>query len=167
MHGIGSWAFLEPVDLSQGYVDVYGGYEINSTNNITEMLAIINGIKHIDNTSIETHPDIHVISDSGYVVKGYNDPTYLDRWMSRGWKTSTNSPVQNRELWEQIVTLSWHIGLTFELIRGHKKDLNHIHAFWNDICDRSCTYIMENCKEDDNRYHLRYYFEDKSIQEVI
>jgi ribonuclease HI len=138
-----------------------------STNNITEMLAIINGIKYINTTSTEAHPSIHIISDSGYVVRGYNDPSYLDRWMARGWRTSANGPVLNRNLWEKIVTLSWHAVLNLELIKGHKKDNNHIHAFWNDICDRICTYIMENKTEENKRYHFKYYFEDKFIQEVI
>jgi ribonuclease HI len=162
-HGIGSWAFLEPVDLSQGYVDVYGGYTTDTTNNATEMLAIINGIKHIDDTSIDSHPSIHVVSDSEYVVKGYNDPAYLDRWVAKGWRTSSNKPVLNRDLWERILSLSWHIGLEFELIRGHSHDNNHIHAFWNNICDKSCTFIMDNLQYSGYRYNLRYDFDTRKI----
>ena len=165
-HGVGSWAFLEPVDLSQGYVDVYGGYMEGTTNNITEMMAIIEGIKYVDSTSIHKRPHVHIISDSGYVVKGYNDPAYLDRWITRGWKTSTNKPVQNRGLWEEILSLSWHIGLKFELIRGHKKDDNPIHSFWNDICDRCCTYIMDNLTMQNVRFELRYYFDTKKIDVI-
>lgn len=165
--GIGSFAFLEPADLSNKFVDVYGEYVTDTTNNRTEMLAIINGIKFIDDNTPEIRTSVHVVSDSGYVVKGYTDPAYLDRWTSNGWKTSNKKPVQNRNLWEQLLGISWHVGITFELIRGHKKDKNHIHAFWNDICDKVCTFIMDNKTDEGIMYHFRYYFENKSIEEVI
>ena len=54
--GTGSHAFLEPVDLSNDYVDIYGEYYTDTTNNRTEMLAIINGIRHI-----KLNDDMHLL----------------------------------------------------------------------------------------------------------
>ena len=95
-HGIGSSTWLQPVDLSQEYVTVYGLYYTDTTNNRTEMSAVINGILHADDGNIVLHPLINVVTDSGYVQKGYMDPAYLDRWAVNGWKTSTKKPVKNR-----------------------------------------------------------------------
>lgn len=160
---IGSFAFLEPVDMMQGYVDVYGGYSDSTTNNRMEMIAVINGIKHVDSIDPGS-PLINVVSDSGYLVKGYTDPAYLDKWIANGWRTSKKEPVQNKDLWEELLALSWHVQFTFTHIRGHKKDKNHLHAFWNDICDKCCTFLMKEVKREGDLFHMRYYFNDKTIK---
>jgi ribonuclease HI len=164
LHGVGSWAFLEPADLSQGYVDIYGGYVEGSTNNITEMLAVLNGIKYL--RELETYPNCWILSDSGYIVTGYTNPAYLDRWLTNGWKTSANKPVLNRGLWEELLALSYHTALNFTLIKGHNKDKNPIHAFWNDICDKACTYIMSNLKYTEATIKLRYDLNSKKFTSV-
>lgn len=166
MKGVGAYAFLEPTDLSNEYVIVYCGYVEDTTNNRTEMLAIINGLKTIDELDPDTKSTIHVVSDSGYVVKGYNDPAYLERWVANGWRTSTNKPASNKDLWEKIMELSWHIPFTMEMIRGHKKDKNHLHAFWNDICDKACTFTMENMKGHEEQFKVKYYFKTKKVEVV-
>ena len=164
MHGVGAWAFLTPVDLSQGYVDIYSKFEMDTTNNRTEMLAILEGIKFTDDHSIDPKPVIEVFSDSGYVVKGYNDPSYLDKWVKNGWRTSTKKPVLNKDLWERFLAIPWHVKFTLNLIRGHKKDNNPIHSFWNDICDQACTYTMNELASKDGICKLRYHFKGKRIE---
>lgn len=90
------------------------------------------------------HTQINIISDSGYIVKGYNNPSYLDTWIRNGWRTSTNQPVMNQDLWNELLILSYRYGLKFNLVRGHNKDPNPIHAFWNSVVDQSCTYMIQN-----------------------
>lgn len=163
MHGMGSYAFLTTVDLAQGYVDVYAKYEADTTNNRTEMLAILEGINFISQHS-QPIPFIQVYSDSGYVVKGYNDPSYLEKWRFNGWKTSTKKPVINQDLWMRFIQIPLSIGFNLQLIRGHNKDRNPIHAFWNDICDKACTYAMNNLTSHNHLCNLRYYFNSKSFK---
>lgn len=160
MKGIGSFAWLEPVDLSKESVDVHGGYVVDTTNNRTEMMAIIEGLKMLSLNDEECN--VMIISDSGYVVNGYTLPSHLARWVNKGWKTSTNTPVSNVELWQEFMRLSWHVGMNFTLIRGHKKDANPIHSFWNDICDQACTYIIKNCKNMKD-ISLNYNFKTKQF----
>lgn len=157
MYGIGSYAWLQPVDMSQGYVDVYGYYVTNTTNNKTEMMAVISAINDNINSNI------HIISDSGYLVKGMNDPAYLDKWIANGWRLSNKEPVKNRELWEELKRLSWCTGIIFEMIKGHNKDKNITHAFWNDICDKACTHIMLHTPIENIRFKLRYDFNLKDF----
>lgn len=136
--GDGAWAFVEYQPNTEK-VDVYCGASINTTNNRTEMLAIINGIRHYPEGT-----KILIISDSGYVVKGYNHPSYLDTWLKNGWKTSSGGDVINQDLWLNLIALSYSRGIKFQLIRGHYKDPNPTHALWNSIVDRACTNIIKN-----------------------
>lgn len=140
LKGIGSWAFVVQ-DEESDQVEVYAQRVTDTTNNRTEMMAVINAI-----SSCEVGSAVNIISDSGYVVKGYTDPAYLDKWVSNGWKTSNNKDVSNIDLWQKILGLSYHYRLTFTHIRGHRKDKNPTHAYWNEIVDRACTTIMHDPK---------------------
>lgn len=170
--GDGAYAFLLKTDSTE-YVDVICEYVENTTNNRMEMAAVIEAIKYIMGNTVypigskPEYPNITIVSDSGYLVKGYTDPAYLDRWMTNGWKTSTNKPVQNIDMWQELNRLSWHIGFNFVHIRGHNKDSNREHAFWNDICDRACTYAINEIKNTGFIITLRYYFKDKKFETII
>lgn len=136
--GDGAWAFVE---YAEGVDDVlvHCGAMMDTTNNRAEMTAIIEGIRHY-----AEHTQLLVISDSGYCVKGYNHPAYLDTWMKNGWQTSSGHPVLNPELWMTILGLTYNHGVRFQLVKGHYKDPNPTHAFWNSIVDRACTHIIKN-----------------------
>lgn len=136
--GDGAWAFVEYVEGVDDVL-VHCGAMMESTNNRAEMMAIIEGIRHH-----AEHTQVLVISDSGYCIKGYNHPAYLDTWTKNGWQTSSGTPVQNVDLWMTILSLSYRYGIKFQLVRGHYKDPNPVHAFWNSIVDRACTFIIKN-----------------------
>jgi ribonuclease HI len=138
--GVGSWSFVE-YEPHESSVNVYTQFVDDTTNNRTEMLAVINAIKHYP-----PHTPIHIISDSGYVVKGYTHPSYLDRWIKTGWINSQNKPVKNQDLWQELLALSYNYPLRFTLIRGHNKDSNPTHAFWNSIVDSICSKTMHNVR---------------------
>lgn len=163
--GDGSYGFLFVDKDNTEYVDIYCEYMENTTNNRMEMMAVIEGIKYLDEHVIDNHPQIDIVSDSGYLVKGYTDPAYLDRWISNGWKTSTKKPVQNRDMWMELQRLSWHIGFNFIHIKGHKKDKDKEHAYWNDIVDRACTYMLE-LQKPGFFITLRYYFKTREFEQV-
>ena len=164
MHGIGSYAFLFPVDLSNEYVTIFTKFVADTTNNRTEMLAILEGVDYADKHLLDPDSILEIFSDSGYVVKGYSDPSYLDKWIQNGWKTSTKKPVLNRDLWERFLSIPWRINFHLNLIKGHRKDSNPIHSFWNDICDQACTYTMNELASTDNMCELRYYLKEKRIE---
>ena len=129
------------------------------------MVAVIEGIKYVMNNNTECL-NMKIVSDSGYLVKGFTDPAYLERWISNGWRTSANKPVQNIDLWQELNRLSWHMIFKFIHIRGHNKDSNREHAFWNDICDRACTYAINEIKMPGFVVLLRYYFKDKHFKPI-
>lgn len=137
LKGLGAWAFVEYGNNET--VSVHCGRVNDTTNNRTEMLAVINALCSCPDGSV-----VNIISDSGYVVKGYNHPSYLDTWLKNGWKTSSGSEVMNQDLWQQLIALTYHYGVKFTLVRGHYKDPDPTHALWNSIVDRACTHIMRS-----------------------
>lgn len=163
--GDGSYAFLVP-DLDKDYVDVRCEYICGTTNNRMEMLAVINGIKTLCIAHTLDNKNVMIVSDSGYLVDGFTNPSYLDAWIKNGWKTSTNKDVSNKDLWEEFIRLSWHVGINFTHIRGHNKCKDATHAFWNDICDRACTYMINEFKMEGFEVTLRYKFADKSFSVI-
>lgn len=162
LKGLGSWAYTE-FDPNSKIATIYCGLEYETTNNRTEMMAIINAIK-----SKPRHTSIDIISDSGYVVTGYTNPAYLDRWIKNYWRTSSNSPVQNQDLWEEIIRLTYHYPVSFTLVKGHNKDKDPIHALWNSIVDKACTWVMHNRNNlsIDDVIILEYNMIDKSLSFV-
>lgn len=158
LKGLGSWAFVVQ-DENSDEVEVYAQRVTDTTNNRTEMMAVINAISFC-----ETGLTINIISDSGYVVKGYTDPAYLDRWVSNGWRTSNNKQVSNIDLWQKILTLSYHHIIQFTHIRGHMKDKNPTHAYWNNIVDRACTFVMNEVGDYDGIVILIYNKQTKEFR---
>ena len=77
-----------------------------------------------------------------------------------------NKPVQNRDMWQKLQRLSWHVGFSFIHIRGHNKDKNPEHAFWNDICDRACTHMINKMPHAGFLVILRYYFKTKKFEPI-
>lgn len=158
MKGIGAWAFVM-YDENSDKVTVFAQRVTDTTNNRTEMMAVINAV-----TFCEFCSDIHIISDSGYVVKGYNDPAYLDKWVSNGWRTSSNKPVSNVDLWQKLLSLSYHYKLNFTLVKGHMKDKNPTHAYWNSIVDRACTIVMNEVGDYEGVVKLIFNKKDRSFK---
>ena len=155
-----------PYEDNTEYVDVRCEYIEDTTNNRTEMMAAIEGIKWVDDNDPNLCVNIDIVSDSGYLVKGFTDSSYLSRWMANGWKTSTGKPVLNRDMWIELNRLSWLVGINFIHIKGHKKDRNKDHVFWNDICDRACTYVLQNLKMPGFIFTLRYNFKSKDFTQI-
>lgn len=42
-------------------------------------------------------------SDSKYLVDGMTDPGWVKKWLANGWLSSNKKPVQNRDLWEELL----------------------------------------------------------------
>ena len=98
----------------------------SSTNNRMEMMAAIFGIKdvlkRIKDGSFTTK-NVTVISDSRYVCDAINK-RWIDKWPQKGWVTSTNFPVKNKDLWETIIEIldtckKEGVILTFSHVFGH------------------------------------------------
>lgn len=106
----------------------------NTTNNIMELKAVIEGLKAMKKYDIP----IKVYSDSAYVVNGINKG-WVKGWKSNGWLKSDGKPVKNMELWDQLdYLISLFNEIDFIKVKGHSTNEgnNEVDKMINDTMDR-------------------------------
>ena len=121
-----------------------GGGERLATNNQMEMLAALKAVSFVaENGAAKkgeagaiTEDDLLIHSDSSYLINGITK--WVKGWKSRGWITSTKTPVQNRELWERL-------DATIESLEARGQNVRwqyvggHIGVKGNERCDVIAT----------------------------
>ena len=93
------------------------GGEPHTTNNRMELLAVIEGL-----TALKRPCHVSLYLDSQYVRKGITE--WLKGWKAKGWKTASNQPVKNVDLWQRLDHLVEHGGLDirWHWVKGHAGD---------------------------------------------
>lgn len=108
--GPGGWgAILMYKDAKK---EISGGMK-ETTNNIMEITAVIEALK-----CLKVESDVQVYSDSAYTVNAFNQG-WIYNWMKNGWKTSGKEPVKNKELWQELYTLTKKHKVEFIKVKGH------------------------------------------------
>ena len=88
------------------------GYK-KTTNNRMELMAVITGLEAL------TRPcEVEVISDSKYVTDAFNQH-WVDGWLKRNWKGSSNNPVKNVDLWKRLLKAKAPHQVKFTWVKGH------------------------------------------------
>lgn len=100
-------------------LESFGGLLPETTNNIAEITAAMNGMDLAINNGAEK---LTIFTDSEYVVKGIT--AYLHKWKNNGWKKSTGDEVANKSLWQAIdgklgELKEKNIHYTFQWVKGH------------------------------------------------
>jgi len=108
------------------------GYEIETTNNRMEMMAVIEALRQLKRPC-----RVRIVTDSQYVVKGMTE--WLPGWIKRNWLTSQKKPVLNKTLWKDILRLSKRHKIEWKWIKGHNG-----HAY-NERCDQLARDAIRNC----------------------
>ena len=99
--------------------EISGGNK-ETTNNIMEITAVIEGLKQL-----KIKCDVEVFSDSAYVVNAFNQG-WIYNWMKNNWKTKEKEPVKNKELWEELLSLTRKHNVKFFKVKGHSdNELNN------------------------------------------
>jgi ribonuclease HI len=114
--GQGTWAFVckEPHHEQSGY-------EVLTTNNRMEMMAVLKAIEH----GLQMNPEsIVVLSDSTYICNGFN--SWMLKWAKKGW-VNKGEPIKNLDIWRQL--FQYRKVATLQWVRGH--DGNE----YNELCD--------------------------------
>lgn len=108
--GPGGWAaILMYKDIKKEI----SGASNNTTNNIMELMAVIEGLK-----MLKFPCNVKIYSDSAYVVNAFNQG-WIYGWVKKNWKTSGNEHVKNRELWEELYALAKTHTVEFVKVKGH------------------------------------------------
>lgn len=94
--------------------EVYGG-TYNTTNNIMELTAMIEGLKLLK----ESRLHVEIYSDSAYIVNAFQQ-RWIDRWRLNGWRTAQKKPVENQALWQRLIELVDGLAkVDFYKVKGH------------------------------------------------
>ena len=102
------------------------GYK-KTTNNRMELMAVITGLEAL------TRPcEVEVISDSKYVTDAFNQH-WVDGWLKRNWKGSSNNPVKNVDLWKRLLKAKAPHQVKFTWVKGHAGHPE------NERCDKLAT----------------------------
>lgn len=88
------------------------GGEGDTTNNRMELLAAISALEVLARPSTLT-----IVTDSAYVKNGVTE--WIHNWKRKGWKTSTNKPVKNEDLWRRLDAAQARHTVRWEWIKGH------------------------------------------------
>ena len=93
--------------------EISGGKE-NTTNNVMELTAVIEGLK-----LLKFPCKVKLYSDSAYVVNAFNQK-WIYGWIKNGWKNSSKEPVKNKELWQELYELTKTHEVEFIKVKGHQ-----------------------------------------------
>lgn len=110
----GAWAYIITHKGEEIYSD--SGAEFKVTNNMMELLAIINSLEFLQ----ENYPNkkAAIMSDSAYAINGIND-WMPNLWMKNKWKTSNGEPVKNKDLWLRLSQLALNPKYIFQKVKAH------------------------------------------------
>jgi ribonuclease HI len=84
-------------DLHLQQTSILTNYEIHSTNQRGELLALLTALDYIWSAKQYTQ----IITDSEYLFNTMTKGWYKS-WQHKGWVTAAGEPVKNRDLWQEI-----------------------------------------------------------------
>lgn len=113
----GGWGFCIWYD-GQWWDECGGAFD--TTNNRMELLGAISAIEFIDGVVTPERAHIEIWVDSEYVRMGATE--YLEDWKRRGWRTSSNQPVKNQDLWERLENAARKHLVDWRWLKGHRGD---------------------------------------------
>jgi ribonuclease HI len=111
--GRGGWGFVVYVRRQEVHAECGGEY--NTTNQRMELFAAVMALLHFP-----AGAKLTIYSDSQYVIKGITE--YMDVWARGNWRTSSNKPLKNADLWEQLGWLDVERLVTWRWVAGHSGD---------------------------------------------
>lgn len=92
--------------------ELYGG-EPESTNNRMEMRAVIEGLR-----ALRFPCDVTIHTDSALIMNAFTQ-NWVDNWKRRGWRKADKKPVENRDLWEEMIREMEQHEIQWVKVKGH------------------------------------------------
>lgn len=119
--GPGGWGAL----LSwNGKKKELSGGASDTTNNRMEMRAVIEALKALNKPC-----RVEICSDSALIVNTFRKG-WIENWQKRGWRKADKKPVENQDLWKEILEAMAPHEVTWTKVKGHADDQ------WNILVDR-------------------------------
>jgi ribonuclease HI len=111
--GPGGWGALLQWN---GREKTLSGGAAHTTNNRMEMRAIIEALK-----ALKRPCEVHLHSDSALIVNTFKQ-NWIGGWRRRGWKKANKEPVQNQDLWREMLAAMQPHKIKWVKVKGHADD---------------------------------------------
>mgnify|MGYP000649282245 FL=1 len=127
--GPGGWGAI--LMINENKKEISGGNK-NTTNNVMELTAVIEALKLLKRPC-----NVNLYSDSAYVVNAFLQ-NWISGWIKNGWKNSNKEDVKNKELWQELISLTKVHNVTFHKVKGHADNK------YNNRCDELARNAIKN-----------------------
>jgi ribonuclease HI len=114
--GPGGWAALLQYN---GKEKELSGADRATTNNRMEMTAVIRALQELKKPC---HVRLH--SDSALIINAMTQG-WIANWQARGWRKADKKPVENRELWEEMLAAMRTHRVEWIKVKGHSDDVRN------------------------------------------
>lgn len=111
--GPGGWGAL--LQWNEKEKTISGG-DPHTTNNRMELTAVIRGLQ-----TLKKPCRVSIHSDSALIVNAFTQG-WIQNWIRRGWKKADKKPVENRDLWEELLKAMEPHDVEWVKVKGHADD---------------------------------------------
>jgi len=118
--GPGGWG---AVLLSGDYRKEVKGAEVMTTNQRMELRAAVEAL-----SALKVPCSATLYSDSAYLINAFQQ-NWFANWQRNGWLNAKKQPVENSDLWRQLLGLTAIHRVTWVKVRGHAGNVE------NERCD--------------------------------
>lgn len=119
--GPGGWGAI--LEYGEKKMEI-SGFEKHTTNNRMELTGPIMALSRLKEPC-----DVSLYSDSSYLINAFNKG-WLVSWQKKNWIKSDKKPVENQDLWKEILRLCDIHNVTWIKVRGHADNAG------NNRCDQ-------------------------------
>ena len=92
------------------------GGERLTTNQRMELTAAAEALR-----ALKMPCRVTLFSDSAYLINGFNQH-WLTNWQRNGWMNARKQPVENQDLWRELLRLSQIHQVEWKKVKGHAGD---------------------------------------------
>lgn len=89
------------------------GFEPETTNNRMEIQAAIEALR-----ALKVPCQVKLYSDSAYLVNAFRQG-WLANWQRNGWRNAAKKPVENQDLWQELLGLVRQHAVEWIKVKGH------------------------------------------------
>ena len=114
--GPGGWAAL--LQYNQQEKELTGGAS-NTTNNRMEMRAVIEAL-----TALKEPCHVMIHSDSALIINAFKQG-WINSWLKRNWRKSNKKPVENQDLWQEMLTAMQPHDVEWIKVKGHSDNVRN------------------------------------------
>ncbi len=111
--GPGGWGVIL---MWNGVEKELKGGEPDTTNNRMEMRAVIEGL-----SALKKPCNVTICSDSALIIDAFTKG-WIDNWIKRGWRKADKDPVENKDLWMEMMNAMISHRVTWKKVKGHSTD---------------------------------------------